>query len=195
MPKKPQYDPNSVPVIAWHEAGHAVASVVVGKGLKAVVIGRRRKRNGRFSVGRIEPLSDKSPPITNANDAMPGLIVLWAGPCAESSMNGEVIAHLGWRGDFEEIFGLAIRAVCREACQNAKPLKPTMRVVKRLMRKRDLLVFSACGAAEALVAEHWTAIAKVADLLMKRKRLSGKRVAAIVKECWPQTAADSTDCT
>jgi hypothetical protein len=167
-----------------HEAGHAVAAIVVGFHLNSVdIVGRQTPEV------EILGLADCGGPVHGSELAGKGeefalqhMIYSWAGALAESTVNPHVKdrEYDGHRMDVESANRVAFLSIC-EATTGADGLREITR--EERMRNVDRVqAISDRGlvAAAKLVQTYRPAIEEVAALLLKRKRLTGAEVAAIV---------------
>src|ERR1700731_705226 len=107
--KEPErYNPDDMRYIATHEAGHAVAAVVLGLGLKSVDVRGRRMPDGNHSAGFTE-LQVPSPDIASKGEdgAMPYLIQSLAGAYAEAKVNPRTAEYGLFEQDLESAHGIA----------------------------------------------------------------------------------------
>jgi ATP-dependent Zn protease len=141
--------PDPREVTAYHEAGHAVAALVLGRPVARVSIRPDRKFLGvcTFDKGVVRPSEDWV-----EREAMIAL----AGPAAEAGFTGEMdwaaAAH-----DHDYAFDLA-RARGGDG-------KKADRLVKRWLAKADHLL----GRADA-----WAAVERIAAELIRRDEISGR---------------------
>jgi hypothetical protein len=140
----------AVDIEAFHEAGHAVASVVLGQPL------------GRAALGLVTLDLRESARAwrASAQGQRVGALIALAGPCAEQRLCGytpEQSARLWatyWKIDFRN----ALRHLDAIGGSGADAL----------------------SEAAELVREHWDAIERVADALAERGELTGAEVEALV---------------
>ncbi len=162
-------------VVAYHEAGHAVACVLLGRNLTRVVLGAGRRR-GSFEV-------EEWPPT--AREAIEAEIVsIYAGPAAQrvftgrpvriaATVNVTVTIRGGQRtvavheDDGSQIFRLAVRATGFE-----------LQAIEQLCQRLD-------ARARELVAAAWPAVEIVAHELLSRRELSGDEVRGFVRQAAP----------
>jgi hypothetical protein len=184
-----RYDPDDPRYIAMHEAGHAVAAVVVGWELRSVDIKRCRLPDGTTSVGFTDTKSVNATEVMGKGEeaAMPHLIQCLAGPLAEMQVNDRFLEYDAHRDDRENARKIACFAVCN-AIETERGLEIPTEEQERNKGRIDALISSATEAAARLVNGHVRAITRVAELLTERKKLSGKEVAAIVAEHPGRTA-------
>jgi ATP-dependent Zn protease len=149
--------------MAFHEAGHAVVSVIERIPLKRVTC-----RPGQDFLGACEhpPWDLPSPDVTwneEVESRLRGHIrLLFAGVIAEVKSTGTAEWNLaGFEGDKDTIGDLVLRiggdsdsasAICEQECE----------------------------ATTGLVSKHWKAIEAVAEALLVRKELSPQEVSEIV---------------
>ncbi len=139
----------SLEVTAYHEAGHAVAALSLGRPVAWVSIRPDRKYLGRcaFGKGVFRPSEDWI--------EREGIISL-AGPAAEAGFTGE-LNWLAGRQDYEYAFGLA-------RGRGGKDRKAE-RLVNRWLAKADHLL----GKGET-----WTAVERMAAELVRLEEISGR---------------------
>ncbi len=185
------YDPNSRRFIAVHEAGHAVAAVVFGVDLKAVDIKRRPFGNGSVSMGYTDcPGVTDSDVAGQSDDIVASHMIRYlAGPFAEAQINPKVHEYDGHRLDAEQAHTIAVMATCNlpEHSENFKghdeiTLEVSPDEIERNRHRIDSLMNLACNRAIAFVEQHWRVISAIADLLVKRRFLTGEEVAIVVRE-------------
>ena len=110
---------------------------------------------------------------------MPHLVHSFAGPLAEANVNHRVHEFNSHHDDVEGAKQLAAYSIC-EIVETEDGMQITMAELKSNEARLSELLDLATKAATKLVCDHWASIAKVADLLIERKQLSGDEVAAIV---------------
>jgi hypothetical protein len=170
--------------IATHEAGHAVAAVVLGFKLKSVDIKRRPLLGGKVSVG----LTDTGP--VNLDDvagkgedaAMPHLVLTFAGYMAEGYVNPRVYEGGGYHQDLEDTRRTAAAACCALTERKGGGLEVRPEELRRNRDRLTALLTSASTTSNELVQQHWSAIEEVAALLLKSQRLSGAEVEVVVQK-------------
>jgi ATP-dependent Zn protease len=166
--------------IATHEAGHAVAAVVLGLPLRAVDIRKRNLPDGRISVGFTD-----GEVCTNGQDedeAMPHLIACYAGCCAEGVVNPRVLEGGSYTNDWKDARTIAVSAVCPVTDRGDGYVEISMEVQKQNAERINELLGAAAKASMELVELHLPAIKRVAKLLLERKQLTGDEVAKVVRE-------------
>jgi ATP-dependent Zn protease len=161
-----------------HEAGHAVAALIMGMNLNGVDINRRRLPDGRLSVGYTDcPVETK---MFDEESLIPAMIYCFAGPLAESHIHERAIETTAFEGDQQEAFSLAALAVCERVDKGDGSEEVPVAEIKRNRARIDDLIKLALEKAAELVDEHIRAITEVADALTDRRSLTGDEVAAIV---------------
>jgi hypothetical protein len=166
-----------------HEAGHAVAAIVLGFDLKSVdIVGRQTPEVEILGVAesgrvRISEFAGKGEEV-----ALPHIIHSMAGFLAESKVNPHVndSEFDGHRVDVEDANWVAIVSIC-DSTKGADGFQVITREERERNDDRVQAVFRrGVVAAAKLVETYLPAIEEVAALLLKRKRLTGAEVAAIV---------------
>ena len=177
-----RYDPNDLRYIATHEAGHAVAAVVLGLDLAGVDIRRRRLPGGRVSIGFTDcKLNTRDVMGKGEHAAMPRLVQLMAGPLAESAVNPAADYGSGPSSDLEGARQVAVIAIC-EAVLDGTRSQIDAAEQRRNEPRIIALLDSAEVAAADLVRNYDQAITRVASLLLEREVLSGEDVADVVSK-------------
>lgn len=153
-------------VIAYHEAGHAAAFLIHGRGVKLVEIG---------------PESGEARPALPARSIRERAVSLLAGGAAQLRHEGvcraEIVRALCYERppsaaeDFDKV---------RRAARQAEPHDETA---------RELLRFGWCLAAAALMfqADAWRHVELLAEALLVRGVLTGPSVAEVVRGLERQT--------
>jgi hypothetical protein len=137
-------------VTAYHEAGHAVAALVLGRPVAWVSIRPDRKYLGvcAFGKGVFRPSEDWV-----EREA----VIALAGPAAEAGFTGE----MDWVGaayDYDYAFGLA-------RGRGGRDDKRADRLVKRWLAKADHLL----GRGDT-----WDSVERIATELMRLEEISGR---------------------
>jgi hypothetical protein len=176
------YDPNDVFYIAVHEAGHAVACVVLGLDLKSVEVKRYPLPSGIESAGFTDSARVMASDLTGKGEkaAMPHLINIYAGPSAERMVNPRMHEYTGHHADLEDAERVAAYAICNLTVEGDRT-GFTEAEMERNKPRLDALLELAKAAADRLVKDLSQTIFRVADLLKDRKELTGYEVAEIVK--------------
>jgi hypothetical protein len=178
----PDHDPDAPHYIAVHEAGHAVAAIVLGLGLRGVHI-RCRQIEGRDSVGFTDCPCNLDDLKLKEEVALPWMVHALAGPVAEWGVNPRLFREgkAAYAGDVKEARLLAVVATCDMVDQGDGKRLATPEEQARKQGAIDALVDRAINQAHALVAEHWDAIRRVAALLLEREALTAAEVAAAIE--------------
>jgi ATP-dependent Zn protease len=180
------YDPNDPRYIAIHEAGHAVSAVVLGKKLKKVHM-KSRVVPGGLSVGFTDSGRLDLMELAGIGEevAMPHLVQQFTGPIAELRVHPGARETGAFNDDFAGARLIAIAAICEMTHLGGGCVGVTPEEQKRKEGRLAAFWTAAQRKAEQLVTDHWEAICKVRDLLLKKLELSGEEVAAIMKAAWP----------
>jgi cell division protease FtsH len=176
------YDPNDIRYVAIHEAGHAVSAVVLGFNLKSVEIRRRRMPSGQWSLGFTDTGS-----VVNLEVAGKGeefvksyLIQEFSGPMAELQVNDRAAESSALADDLEGARRIAVLAICEASDKGDGTFEINPNEMARNEARLNSLIRNALEATNLLIKDHWSAICRVADLLVTRKVLTGDEVATIV---------------
>jgi hypothetical protein len=170
------YDPENLHNVAIHEAGHAVATIVLGLLLNSVNILPVRQQDGRMRRGIVDsPYSEDDIAGKGESAVMPYLVQGISGPTAERKVNREYHRHNGGDSDFERAKRLTAIALYGYADADHVVITAEQRA------QMNLLLNSAQIESTRLVEDRWPAIKKVAALLQDRHELSGDEVAMVVK--------------
>lgn len=166
-------------IVAIHEAGHAVAGVVIGLEVRSVNIRPYLLPDGRTRFGLAEAMS-RHDELAGKGEAaaMPYLIQGWSGPIAEQKVNDRYYEYNGSSSDFERLKHIAIISVCGYGMESNVVMSEEQRL------RVNALLESSRLAAVRLVGERWPAIRTVAtsleSLLGKNQDLSGDELIRIV---------------
>lgn len=148
-------------LLAFHEAGHAVMAVILGRRVRCASIRRRRDLNGYVdyenATSRILGITSEHRPLIETD-----VLVLLAGRAAECQLTlGTPRSHAGLdRQNARALLGI---------------LEPYEEVVSSWMRY--LLV-----RAQAMLQDEWSLVYAVARALMRDEELTGDAIACIVEE-------------
>ncbi len=161
--------------IAYHEAGHAVAAVVLKRGVRNVTIRPRNDYAGRLlqRTGVTETSSHKA--------LRKDLIITAAGPVAQARMSKcstmRVLGGVRASGDREAIENM-LNALGEFTLTQEyyAPLGKEISVQDMTAGTRR-----AISEARSLLREHWPAVERVAKALLKHGRLTGTEVRALVQ--------------
>jgi len=178
-----EVDLNGRDMVALHEAGHAVAAVVLGLPLRSVDIVRRLLPNGRISLGYTDcPIRSKECSI---EALMPGMILSAAGPLAEISANPDAAAGGAFDSDLADIDRMAAIAVCKaQKVLGGRSFIPPEEIEKNAEEIEKVRKLAMTEAVE-LVNRHANAINTVAELLLRHESLDKSAVEAAVKASTP----------
>jgi ATP-dependent Zn protease len=178
------YDPNDRWFVAVHEAGHAVAAVVLGLPLEGVDIRHRAPEVaggvtvlGFSDTGKVqlEDIAGKGEDV-----ALPHMVLSMAGPIAEGHVNRHAMRHGGQVNDMEGARRVGAFAICPLIEGPDGRLEVTAEELQRNSDRLRVLWDRSIDDAFRLVDGHRKAIGTVAALLLERESLSGDEVAAIV---------------
>ena len=171
--------------IAFHEAGHAVAAVVLGIGLQSVDIEESELPGSGFSLGKTNlGMRDVAAEILGKGEDVvkPFLVQMLAGAVAESIVNsavttGEYQTH---KKDVEQAWKFAMMAICEYTDTGDGHARFSEAEQRRCLPRMEALMGSAREDTYQVIRENREAITAVAELLLERTRLEGAEVAAIV---------------
>jgi ATP-dependent Zn protease len=151
---------NSVLVVAFHEAGHAVAAYVLRRRINLVTIVGGDGHNGRVSLTELAPRHLKR----RERDAIIGL----AGVPAERRLLGGKHDRRGFENDrlgvLELLEDIAVR----------RGENPELVLESRIS--------DALEEAKRIVNDHWPAVESLADQLLRRRTLSGRAARKLLGE-------------
>lgn len=169
----PDDDPKE---IAYHEAGHAVVSVELGRAVEYVTIEAGTQPGGLLLLGHIknsDPL--RRPPYDPFRDRARNefwvnreILICYAGPAADERLTGSM-NHDGAEGDYEEAF----RWSSWLHHENRTMILPHI----------DYLLTRARRMIQA--APTWDSIVAVAEDLLERRRITGTRVRKLCRATSP----------
>lgn len=173
--------------VAIHEAGHAVAAVVLGLPLRSVDVSRRVLPGGLVSVGFTDcPINAG----TGDLDAlMPAIVQVLCGPLAELRLDpaaGDSGEHDSDRG---AAYRMAAIAVCESVERPDGGRMVTPEAVAAGQPRIAEVVEDALHRADDLVAERWPAIVEVGRLLLERTGLTAYDVRKAIDRHGPVGAA------
>jgi ATP-dependent Zn protease len=183
--------PNDIKFVAVHEAGHAVAAVVLGLELRKVDIKRRRMPDGTRSLGFTDtPPVDIDEVLGKGPASISQMICGIAGPVAELLWNPALLEDGGATGDFADARICAVASFCEPSYGDREEMIFSPEQQEKHAAKISALAEDAIEGAYRLVEKNLKAIVEVANLLIIRKELSGDEVAAIVnREAEAQAAS------
>lgn len=172
-------------VLAYHEAGHAVAQYYMMPEQKIVRVTIVRLSTG--SQGHMQPIDTVEQHITPVNRLAYDIIVFFAGRVAERIYSGEIYQSVG--GDFP-----GIRAMMWRLVENGffgPPLAggaqgpfgasydQFLRGEESTLKKYWLMMED---ATEKLLRRHWREVTAIAEALLIHNTLSGKEAVTIIEE-------------
>jgi hypothetical protein len=150
---------------AYHEAGHSVAAITLGRSVVRVSIER-----DEFTLGRVEhrPRGRKLRPDVEADGRTrravnADIVVSWAGPLAEERFTGQ-FNEPGAQRDLDRSFDLALNLTVGDMDEAAAYVEWLRFRTIRLMREPNF----------------WPQVQAVADALVKHRSLSGVLVRHIM---------------
>jgi hypothetical protein len=175
-PPSQREQPKDIRVTAFHEAGHAVALVILGLPLKNVDVLTRRYPDGA-SHGASHSEVDFSDYVGKGIDAVkPWMIQSLAGPIAELRVHRDSrLATKSGKKDWE----MASQFAALANYEGPIPEDGNLNLKIDPSRFRPQLEAASDEAAK-IVGAHWPVIVRVAEMLISRKSLTGDEVAAIV---------------
>jgi hypothetical protein len=164
-----------------HEAGHAVAAVLLGIELKGVDVNRRDYGNGRTALGFTDAPVPNAAIAGQGAVAMPYIIQALAGPIAESAVNPHIDQLSGFdENDRRQAIEITRTAICaKKRLDGNWQVDPVDVELNRGPMER--LIRDAHFAAWDLVDTHAETIRDVAKALVQHRRLTGDEVARIVQ--------------
>jgi hypothetical protein len=179
------HNPHGVRYLAMHEAGHAVAAIVLGIKLVRASIENTRLPSGILLQGFTETDGPRPEDIREGGEAvaMPLMVQLFAGPMAEIRLHDELGTSFP-KGidshDQRNIWAFAMLAVCE--C-TAKDGDQVITEEEKLRKKPliDELYKKAGESAIQLVRSHLDEIKAVADSLIAKRTLTGDEVTSIIR--------------
>jgi hypothetical protein len=179
-----RYDPNDVRYIATHEAGHAVAMVVLGLELNGVDIKKRQMPSGT-SMGFTDAPVVFDRAGVGAEAARPHLISTAAGPLAEGMIAGHGADMEGWKLGYQNDVDAGRRIAAFAFCdltvlEGRSEISPAEQM--KHADEIQALIEETTRAAALLVEEHRAAIIRVADALIERTALTGDEVRDLVTQ-------------
>jgi ATP-dependent Zn protease len=151
-------DPKPDEATAYHEAGHAVVALVLGRPVEKVTI-----RENTLRLGQVQMSNRRGTPIKDEIEVQ--ALILLAGVVSEARRTGEY----NWRGAQQDMQG-----VRRLARFRASTEKQEERLQQRWLDKAEYLLDD---------EPTWRAITEVARELLEKKSLSGRAVAQILEIC------------
>lgn len=167
---------------ATHEAGHAVAAVVLGMPLVEVDIRTHKDSFGRSALG-VTTCSDRfnHDATDRVAEALPRIIQALAGLLAERLVNPRVSESKGHETDVEAAWHLATIARIPVVFASGIRQPPDPSEINRNLPEIELLIDKATEAACELVNDYEAAINIVAARLLQKRCLSSKEVNEVVR--------------
>lgn len=150
-----QVDADDERATAFHEAGHAVIAITLGRPVEKVTIERNSMR-----LGQVQMSKRRGQPIKDTLEAQ--ALILLAGVVAEA----RIVGRYNWPGAQQDMIGVRQLARYRGATD-----KQVERLQQRWLDKTEHLVDD---------PDTWLAIERVAEELVAKKLLSGRAVQHIV---------------
>ena len=152
-------EPSAAEVTAYHEAGHAVLSLALGRPVSCVSVRATRDFLGTCEFGKavFRPSEDW---------LEREVLIALAGIAAEARLTG----HYAWEGAARD------RGYAEDlALQRAGSARKAQRLLRRLLSK-----------AEHLLGQegNWRAVERLAAELLRVGEVSGRAARHIYEECW-----------
>ncbi len=178
---------------AIHEAGHAVAAVVLGIGLESVSIKKRWMPDGKVAGGMADfgDIDGRKYVGAGREAIMPYLTCVVAGPLAEFLVDPTIMNGIGHLDDFEKLRVFAYLALSETPQVDGQPLVIDEEDVASKRGQMADLARACFDRAKKLLDENGEAVEAVACQLVDRHELRGDEVVAIVtsfKATSPATA-------
>jgi hypothetical protein len=174
--------------VARHEAGHAVAAIVLGLELKSVRIGMKAEPDGKILLGstRIPYGDDYHIAGRGATAVVPHLIPIYAGIAAESAVNPAAFEAGAFDAALFRTATLATVAFCTSMdCGNGQRRIDKIELDRNIIWIEAVLAISHAVAC-SLVDDYRAAIDTIADQLVLQGSLTCDEVNAIVLANLPQ---------
>jgi hypothetical protein len=166
-----------------HEAGHAVAAVVLGMRLWSVTARQRETSDGKSREGFTHFEGAPRSGIIGKGEeaARPLMVVFLAGSKAEASVNDRAFSDSRYDLDNEAASQIITIALCpaTPTPDGLFPVDPAE--INRNLGRFNKVLAEADRAATDLVNQYLNVIKKVAERLLERQELQGDEVVAIVK--------------
>ena len=151
-------DLDSDEATAYHEAGHAIVALVLGRPIERVTI-----QGNALRLGQVQMSNRRGTPIKDEVEVQ--ALILLAGVVSEARRTGVY----NWRGAQQDMQG-----VRRLARFRASSEKQEERLQQRWLDKAEYLLDD---------EPTWQAVTEVARVLLEKKSLSGRAVAQILEIC------------
>ncbi len=168
---------------ALHEAGHAVASAVLGMEITMIDI---TKRYGGCTI--LGEGSDTSPAIQRGSDQFKEIVIALSGRAAEITILGEPTDGNG--NDFSHASTLAANRFVW-AMDTDSPLAgidphdfaiPPATLMDAMLKSVEATFAKAAQQADAIMSEHREQLVELAQLIYKARRLTDRGLAAALAE-------------
>jgi len=180
-----EMDPHQRRVLAYHEAGHAVAQYYMMPEQKIVRVTIVRLSTG--SQGHMQPIDTVEQHITPVTRLAYDIIVFFAGRVSERIYSGEIYQSVG--GDFPGIRYMMWRLVENgffgpplgggESGPMGNSYGQYLRGEDPTLKKYWLMMED---ATEKLLRKHWREVTAIAEALLVHSTLSGKEAVDIIEE-------------
>jgi cell division protease FtsH len=180
-----EMDPHQRRVLAYHEAGHAVAQYYMMPEQKIVRVTIVRLSTG--SQGHMQPIDTVEQHITPVTRLAYDIIVFFAGRVSERIYSGEIYQSVG--GDFPGIRYMMWRLVENgffgpplgggESGPMGNSYGQYLRGEDPTLKKYWLMMED---ATEKLLRKHWREVTAIAEALLVHSTLSGKEAVEIIEE-------------
>jgi hypothetical protein len=173
-----EIDPIEDRYSAVHEAGHAIAAILLDLGLLKVSIGKRRLPGGMLIGGDFKWSGVTLPDLAGKGDLAIPLITLYlAGPVAEMKINPKAFNPAAPSDDFLQALKMA-----KYASGEDFDFGGGHHEVRTTQRAQLVLYQKGRDAAGVLLDEHWPMIEALADLLQVRRSMSGSEVEDFMRD-------------
>jgi hypothetical protein len=183
----PPLTKNELRAAAHHEAGHAVAAMVLDfwRPVERVIVGRHTHADGSVVDGAVRFGNDNVPLASLPRDQLlKDAVLTYAGPLAEifdqqHRKNRELENQKqywqegGAHGDTESAHATCIAAAARD---HGVTLKCGDYIPLAVRQSADKLCEETFEQAGKLIEEHWHHIRKLAIALQERRRMTGEQI-------------------
>ena len=144
-------------ITAYHEAGHAVVALALGRAIQRVSILPNESRLGACEVkkGRVKPSDD---------ELETAILIFLGGLAAEAKFTG----RYGWGGASQDLE--QVRSMCLSRAGNEKRAE---KLAGRMLDKVEHLLHQSV---------HWSATKRIADELLKSTTISGRAARHLFEE-------------
>ena len=171
MSTKNQSGPAEQLKVAYHEAGHAVMAIIVGRPIQSVTISAAHMSTGGVRLGACKIRKGRSKPTKDwlEDEAL----IFFAGMVAESHFTGQYC---------EQGAGQDLRIIRRLLSQSrAVSQRQLEKLERRLLNKTEYLLAD---------EQHSKAIQQVANELMEKTTISGRAVLHFFNQAVKQFSKD-----